>query len=91
MIITRDKKREGRRGRKRTIGRQRARLTSARTGTQTALHSIPTMRDLLLPPSTSPLSSPTSNILASWLRRRRYVHEILLSTLLLVMRILMMS
>jgi hypothetical protein len=38
----------------------------------------------------SPPSSSTSDIPTSWLRRRRYVHEILQSTLLLVMRILMM-
>jgi hypothetical protein len=90
MRMTRDKKREGRRRRKRTIGRQRARLTSVRSGTKTALYQTPTMRDLLLPPWTSPPSSPTSDILASLIKRRRYVHEIPLSTLL-VMRILMMS
>jgi hypothetical protein len=33
---------------------------------------------------------PTNITRASWLRRRRYIHEIPLSTLLLVMRILMM-
>jgi hypothetical protein len=86
--MTRDKKRNGRR-RKRTIGRQRAKLTSARSGTQIALHLTSMVRDLLLLPLTSPPSSPTSDILASWLRRR-YVHEMLLSTLLLVTRILMM-
>jgi hypothetical protein len=89
MKMSRDKKRNGRR-RKITTGRQRARLTLTRSGTRTALHPTPAMRDLLLPSSTSPPSYSTSNILASWLRRRRYVHEILLSTLLLVMRILMM-
>jgi hypothetical protein len=78
------------RRRKRTIRRQRVRLTLARSGTRTALHPTPTMRDLLPPPSTSPPSSPTSDILASWLWKRRYVHEILLSTLILVMSILMM-
>jgi hypothetical protein len=88
--MTRDKKTNGRRRRKRTTGRQRSRLTLARGGTWTALHPTPTMRDLLPLPSTSPPSSQTSDILASWLRRRRYVYEILLSTLLLVMRILMM-
>jgi hypothetical protein len=70
MKMTRDKKREGRRRRRRTIGRQRARLTSARSGTQTARHPTPTMRGLLLLPSTSPPSSPTSDILASCLRIR---------------------
>jgi hypothetical protein len=88
--MTGDKKRNGRRRRKRTTGRQRVRLTLARSGTRTALHPTPTMRDLLPLPSTSPPSSPTSDILASWPRRRRYIHEILLNTLLLVMRILMM-
>jgi hypothetical protein len=37
-------------------------------------------------PSTNLLSSPTNDTHASWLRRRRYVYEIRLSTLLLVMR-----
>jgi hypothetical protein len=91
MRMTRDKKTEGRRGRKRIIRRQRERLTSVRSGTQTALHPTPTMRDMLLPPSTSPPSSPMSDIIASWLRRRRYIQKILLSTLLLVTRISMMS
>jgi hypothetical protein len=58
MEMTREKRRNGIRRRKRTIGRQRARLTSARSGTRTARHPTPTMRDLLPPPSTSPLSSP---------------------------------
>jgi hypothetical protein len=74
----------------RTTGRQRVRLPLARSGTQTAVHLTLTMRDLLPPHSTCPPTSPTSDTLASWPRRRRYVHEILLSTLLLVMRILMM-
>jgi hypothetical protein len=77
MKMTRDKRRNGRRRRKRTIRRQRVRLTSVRSGTRTARHPTPTMRDLLPPPSTSPPSSRTSNIPSSWLRRRRYVHEIL--------------
>jgi hypothetical protein len=58
MKMTRDKRRNGRRRRKRTIRRQRVRLTSVRSGTRTARHSTPTMRDLLPPPSTSPPSSP---------------------------------
>jgi hypothetical protein len=82
MKITRDKNKYGRRRRKRTTGRQRARLTLVRSGTRTALHLTLTMSDLLPPPSTSPPSSPMSDILASWLRRRRYIHEMLLSTLL---------
>jgi hypothetical protein len=89
--MTRDKKRNGRSRRKRTTRMQRARLTLARSGTQNALHQTSTMRDLLPPPSTSPPSSPMSDTLASWLRRRRYVHKIPLCTLLLVMRIPMMS
>jgi hypothetical protein len=44
---------------------------------------------LLLLSSTSSPSFPMSDTLISWLRRRRYIYEILLSTLLLVMRILM--
>jgi hypothetical protein len=47
-------------------------------------------KDFLPPPSTSPPASPTSGIHVSWLRRRRYVHMTLLSTLLLAMRNLMM-
>jgi hypothetical protein len=90
MKMTRDKKRNGRRRRKRTIERQRARLTSVRSGTRTALHPTPMMRDLLPQPSTSPPSSPMSITHASWIRKRRYVHEIPLSTLLLVMRNLTM-
>jgi hypothetical protein len=70
--MTRDKKRNGRR-RKRTTRRQRARLTLVRSGTQIALHPTPMMRDLLPPPSTSPPSSPMSDILASWLSRTRYI------------------
>jgi hypothetical protein len=41
-------------------------------------------------PSTSPPSSPTNDIHASWQRRRRYIHKILPSTLFLAMRIQMM-
>jgi hypothetical protein len=58
MKMTRDKKRNGRKRRKGTIGRQRVRLTLARSGTWTAIHPTPTMRDMLPPPSTSPPSSP---------------------------------
>jgi hypothetical protein len=83
MKITRDKKRNGIRPKIRTTRRQRVRRTLAKNGTLM-------MKDYLPPPSTSPPSSPTNITRASWLRRRRYVHEIPLSTLLLVMRILMM-
>jgi hypothetical protein len=76
---------------KKNYQKAKARLTLARSGTRTALHLTPMMRDLLPLPSTSPPSSPTSDTLASWLRRRRYVHEIPLNTLLLVMWIPMMS
>jgi vacuolar-type H+-ATPase subunit I/STV1 len=69
--MTRDKKRKGRKRRKRTIERQWATLTSARSGTQTALHPTPTMRDLLLPPSTSPPSSPTSDILCLMAKEKK--------------------
>jgi hypothetical protein len=89
MKMIKDKKRSGRR-RRRTTGRQRARHTSAMSETQTALHPTPTMRSLLPQPSTSHPSSPTSITHASWLRRRRYVLEILLSKLILAMRNLMM-
>jgi hypothetical protein len=44
------------------------------------------MKEWLPRPSTSLHSSPTNATLASWLRRRRYVFEIPLNTLLLVMR-----
>jgi hypothetical protein len=46
--------------RKRAIRRQRARHTSERNGTRTARLPIPTMKDSLPQPSTSPLSSPTN-------------------------------
>jgi hypothetical protein len=71
MIVTRDKKRAGRRRRRRATRRQRARHTSERNGTLTALLPTPTMKDLLPRPSTSLLSSPTNATLASWPRRRR--------------------
>jgi hypothetical protein len=90
MIMTMHKKRKGRRRGRKTTGRRRARLTLARSGTQTTLHPSPTMRDLLHQPSTSPPSSPTSITHAPWLRRIRYVLKILLSTLLLLMRNLIM-
>jgi hypothetical protein len=88
--MTRYKKRNERRKRKRIIRRQRTRLTLTRNRTRTAFHPTPTMRDFLSPPSTNPPSSPTSGIPASWLMRRKYVHETLLSIPLLVMMILMM-
>jgi hypothetical protein len=90
MIMTRHKKRKGRRRGRKTTGRRRVRRTLARNGTPTVLHPTPTMKDWLPPPSTSPPSSPTIITHASWLRRRRYIPEILLSTLLLVLRNLIM-
>jgi hypothetical protein len=84
-----DQDKKGRRRTRSFIERRRARRTTARNGTRTALHPTPTMKDLLPLPSTSLFSSPMSNTLASWLRKRRYVHVTLLSTLL-VMRNLMM-
>jgi hypothetical protein len=54
------------------------------------LHLTLTMRDLLSQPSTSPPSYPMSITHASWLRRRRYILEIPLSTLLLVIKNLIM-
>nr|ACN28423.1 unknown [Zea mays] len=59
MKMTRGKKDMGRRRRK-SIGRQKARLILAKNGTQTALHSTPTMKDWQPQPSTSLRSSPTN-------------------------------
>jgi hypothetical protein len=91
-MMTRHKKRapKGRRRRSFIRRRRRARHTSVRNGIQTALHPTPMKRDSPPPPSTSPSSSPMSVTHASWLRRRRYVHVTLVSTLLLLMRIPMM-
>ena len=71
MIVTRDKKRAGRRRKRRTTGRQRARRTLERNGTRTAPLPTLTTKDLLPQPSTSPLSSPTNATLASWQGRKR--------------------
>jgi hypothetical protein len=90
MKMIRHKKRKGRRKRRRTMGRQRARHILARNGTRTALDLTPMPKDLLPLPSISPPSSPMNVIHASWLRRRRYIHEILPSIFLLAMRIPMM-
>jgi hypothetical protein len=90
MRMTRYKIRKGRRRRRNSIERQRARCILARNETHTALHLTPMMKDLLPQPSTNPLSSPTSITLASWKKRRRYVPLIPLSILLLVMRNVMM-
>jgi hypothetical protein len=90
MIVTRDKKRAGRRRKGRATGRQRARHTLERNGTRTALLPTPTTKDSLPWPSTSLLSSPTKAIHVLWPRKRRYMFEIPLSTLLLAMMILSM-
>jgi hypothetical protein len=87
MIVTRDKKRAGR-SKRRATGRQRARHTLERNGTQTAPLPTPTTKDSLPRPSTSLLSSPTNAIHVLWPRKRRYMFEIPLSTLLLAMMIL---
>jgi hypothetical protein len=58
MKMTRTKKRKGRRRRRSSIERRPARRTSARSGTQTALHPTPTLKDLSPLLSTSLLSSP---------------------------------
>jgi hypothetical protein len=85
-IMTRDKKSTGRRRRRKTTRRRRARHTLERSGILSAPHLTPTMKDWLPRLSTSLRSSPTNATLASWPRRRRYIFEIPLSTLLLVMR-----
>jgi hypothetical protein len=85
MIVTRDKKRVGRRKR-RTTGRQRARHTLERNGTRTAPLSTPTTKNSLPRPSTNPHSSPTNAIHVLWPRRKRYVFGTHPSTLHLVMK-----
>jgi hypothetical protein len=89
MKMTRHKKDMGRR-RRRITGRRMARRILERNGILTALHPTPTMKDWLPRPSSSLHSFPMNVIHVLWLRRRRYVFEILLSTLLLVMRNLLM-
>jgi hypothetical protein len=84
MIVTRDKKRAGRRRKRRTTGRQRARRTLERNGTQTAPLLTPTTKDLLPQLSTNPHSSPTNAIHVLWPRRKRYVFGTHPSTLHLV-------
>jgi hypothetical protein len=56
---------------KRTTRRRRARRTLERSGTLTALHPTPMMRDWPPQPSTSLHSSPTNTIRVSWPRKRR--------------------
>jgi hypothetical protein len=90
MMMTRHKRRKGRKRKRRTIGWRRPRRTLERNGTPIVLHPTPTMKDWLPHPSTSLLSSPTNDTRASWLRRKRYVFEILLNILLLAMKNLLM-
>jgi hypothetical protein len=71
MRMTRHKKDMARVKGKRTTRRQRARRTLERSGTPTALHPTPTMRDWPPQPSTSLHSSPTNAIRVSWPRKRR--------------------
>jgi hypothetical protein len=86
IIVTRDKKRAGRRRKRRTTGRQRARRTLERNGTRTAPLLTPMTKDSLLRPSTNPHSSPTNTISVLWPRRERYVFGTHPSTLHLVMK-----
>jgi hypothetical protein len=86
MIVTRDKKRAGRRRKRRTTGRQRVRRTLERNGTLTAPLPTPTTKDSLPRPSTNPHSSPTNAIHVLWPRRKRYVFGTHPSTLHLVMK-----
>jgi hypothetical protein len=90
MRMIRNKTRKGIRRKRSSIERRRARRTLVRNGTRTALHLTPTMKDLLPLPSKSQPSSPMSITPASWQKRRRYVHVILLSILLLAIRNVMM-
>jgi hypothetical protein len=80
----------GKKEKRRATRRQRARRTLERNGTQAAPLLTPTMKDSLPRPSTSLLSSPTNAIHVLWPRKRRYMFEIPLSTLLLAMMILPM-
>jgi hypothetical protein len=73
MIVTRDKKRAGRRRKRRATGRQRARHTLERNGTQTAPLLTPTTKDSLPQPSTSLLSSPT-NVHTCLMAKEKKVH-----------------
>jgi hypothetical protein len=86
MIVTRDKKRVGRRRKRRTTGRQRARRTLERYGTRTAPLPTLTTKDLLPRLSTNPHSSITNAIHVLWPRRKRHVFRTQPSTLHLVMK-----
>jgi hypothetical protein len=71
MRMTRHKKDTTRRRRRRTTRRRRTMHTLERSGTLTAPHPTPTMRDRQPQPSTSLRSSPTNAIRVSWPRRRK--------------------
>jgi hypothetical protein len=86
MIMTRNKKGMGIKRRRRITRRRRARRILERNGILTVLHPTPTMKDWLPRPLTNLRSSLTNAILASWLRRKRYVLGTLPSILLLVMK-----
>jgi hypothetical protein len=88
--MTRHKKDMGRRRKRRTIGRRKARLILERNGILIAPHPTPTMKDWLPRPSTSLHTSPMNAIFALWLRRIRYVFGTLPSTLPLVVKNLLM-
>jgi hypothetical protein len=65
------KKDMGRRKRRKVIGKLKARRILARSGTRTARHPTPMMKDWQPRPSTNLLSSPMNATLASWQRRKR--------------------
>jgi hypothetical protein len=70
MIMTRDKKRAGRRRKRRTTGRLRARRILERNGTRTAPLLTPMTKDLLPRPSTNHHSSPMNAIHVLWPRKK---------------------
>jgi hypothetical protein len=86
MIVTRNKRRRGRK--RRLTRRLKARHIWAKNGTQIAPH--PMMKDLPPPPSTNHPSSQMSITHALWQRRRRYVLETILLMLLQVRMSLVM-
>jgi hypothetical protein len=67
----REKKDMGRRRRRKAIERRRARRILAKSGTRTARHPTPMMKDWQPRPLTNLRSSPTNATPASWPRKRR--------------------
>jgi hypothetical protein len=63
--------RHGKKGRRKVVGRLKARHILAKNGTRTALHLTPMMKDWQPRPSTNLCSSPTNATPASWPRKRR--------------------